>query len=166
MAGLDVVLALGVCIRAVLLELADIGARDKGLAACAFQYDAADRCIGGEDIQRLGHAVAGHDLRGALAGDYLEAPEGSVALALVEVALAAPGRIDPPAELDEVDIRLLATQLDDATYELILRAAERAVQPDGSELYEVWLDAGGDELAEWRTAALSSVDTLRSAIAE
>ncbi len=106
------------------------------------------------------------DLRGALAGDYLEAPEGSVALALVEVALAALGRIDPPAELDEVDIRLLATQLDDATYELILRAAERAVQPDGSELYEVWLDAGGDELAEWRTAALSSVDTLRSAIAE
>ena len=106
------------------------------------------------------------DLRGALAGDYLEAPEGSVALALVEVALAALGRIDPPAELDEVDIRLLATQLDDATYELILRAAERAVQPDGSELYEVWLDAGGDELAEWRTAALASVDTLRSAIAE
>ncbi|UTT62824.1 DUF4259 domain-containing protein [Microcella humidisoli] len=106
------------------------------------------------------------ELREAVAGDYLEAPEGSVALALVEVALAALGRIDPPAELDEVDIRLLATQLDDAAYELILTAAERVVQPDGSELYELWEDAGEDELAEWRTAAVSSVDLLRSAIAE
>lgn len=106
------------------------------------------------------------ELREAVAGDYLEAPEGSVALALVEVALAALGRIDPPAELDEVDIRLLAMQLDDAAYELILTAAERAVQPDGSELYELWEDAGEDELAEWRTAAVSSVDLLRSAIAE
>lgn len=106
------------------------------------------------------------ELREALAADYLEAPEGSVALALVEVALAALGRIDPPAELDEVDIRLLATQFDDAAYELILTAAERAVQPDGSELYELWEEAGDEELAEWRTAAVSSVDLLRSAIAE
>lgn len=106
------------------------------------------------------------ELRDAVAGDYLEAPEGSVALALAEVALAALGRIDPPAELDEVDIRLLSTQLDDAAYELILRAAERAVQPDGSELYELWQEAGDDDLAEWRTAAVTSVEALRSAIAE
>lgn len=106
------------------------------------------------------------ELRDALAGDYLEAPEGSVALALAEIALAALGRIDPPAELDEVDIRLLSTQLDDAAYELILRAAERAVQPDGSELYELWQEAGDDDLAEWRTAAVTSVEALRSAIAE
>lgn len=106
------------------------------------------------------------ELRGALAGDYLEAPDGSVALALAEVALATLGRIDPPAELDEVDIRLLSTQLDDATYELILRAAERAVQPDGSELYELWQEAGDDDLAEWRTGAVTSVEALRSAIAE
>lgn len=106
------------------------------------------------------------ELRAALQNDYLEAPEGSVALALAEVALATLGRIDPPAELDEVDIRLLATQLDDAAYELILRAAERVVQPDGSELYELWEDAGDDELAEWRTAAVTSVEALRAAIAE
>ncbi|MBX9719062.1 MAG: DUF4259 domain-containing protein [Microbacteriaceae bacterium] len=106
------------------------------------------------------------DLRTALAGDYLEAPEGSVALALAEVALAALGRIDPPAALDEVDIRLLSTQLDDAAYELILRAAERAVQPDGSELFELWQEAGDEDLAEWRTAAVTSVESLRSAIAE
>lgn len=106
------------------------------------------------------------ELRDAVAGDYFEAPEGSVALALAEVALAALGRIDPPAELDEVDIRLLSTQLDDASYELILRAAERAVQPDGSELYELWQEAGDDDLAEWRTAAVTSVEALRSAIAE
>ncbi|WP_439563549.1 DUF4259 domain-containing protein [Microcella sp.] len=106
------------------------------------------------------------DLRAALQSDYLEAPEGSVALALAEVALATLGRIDPPAELDEVDIRLLATQLDDAAYELILRAAERAVQADGSELYELWEDAGDDELVEWRTAAVTSVEALRAAIAE
>ena len=106
------------------------------------------------------------ELREALAADYLEAPEGSVALALVEVALAALGRIDPPAELDEVDIRLLATQFDDAAYALILTAAERAVQPDGSELYELWEEAGDEEFAEWRTSAMASVDALRAALAE
>lgn len=106
------------------------------------------------------------ELREALAEHYLEAPEGSVALALVEVALAALGRIDPPAELDEVDIRLLATQFDDAAYDLILSAAERVVQADGSELYELWEEAGEDELLEWRTAAVASVDSLRAAIAE
>lgn len=106
------------------------------------------------------------DLRDALVDDYLEAPEGSVALALVEVALATLGRIDPPAELDEVDIRLLATQFDDEAYELILRAAERVVQPDGSELYGVWEDAGDEDLTEWRAAAVTSVEALRAAIAE
>lgn len=120
--------------------------------------DAVDALVDG--------SFAFDELREALATDYLEVPDGAVALALVEVALAALGRIDPPAELDEVDIRLLATQFDDATYELILRAAERAVQSDGSELYEVWLDAGDEELAEWRTAAMASVETLRAAIAE
>jgi len=106
------------------------------------------------------------ELRRALTSDYLEAPEASVALALTDVALAALGRIDPPAELDEVDIRLLATQLDDAAYEVILLAAERAVQPDGSELYELWQEAGDDEFAEWRTVAVTSVEALRAAIAE
>jgi len=106
------------------------------------------------------------DLRDALSANYLEVPEGSVALALVEVALATLGRIDPPAELDEVDIRLLAGQFDDNAYELILRAAERVVQPDGSELYEVWLDAGDDDFVQWRTAGVTSVDSLRAAIAE
>jgi len=106
------------------------------------------------------------DLRDALGAAYLEVPAGSVALALVEVALSTLGRIDPPAELDEVDIHLLASQFDDNAYELIVRAAERTVHPDGSELYEVWGDAGNDELTEWRTTAMASLDALRSAIAE
>lgn len=105
-------------------------------------------------------------LRAAQGVDYLEAADGAVALALTDVALATLGRIDPPAELDEVDIRLLATQLDDSAYELILRVAERAVQADGSELYEQWLDAGDDEVAEWRASAVTSVEMLRAAIAE
>lgn len=106
------------------------------------------------------------EVRDALDGGYLEAAEGSVALALVDVALATLGRIDPPAALDEVDIRLLSTQLDDAAYELVLRAAERAVQPDGSELYELWEEAGEDELAEWRAAAVTSIEQLRAAITD
>jgi hypothetical protein len=97
---------------------------------------------------------------------YLEAAEGAVALALAEVALAALGLIDPPAELDEVDIRLLATQLDDAAYELILRVAERVVRPDGSELYEVWTDAGDDDWVQWHTSAVASVEALRAAVAD
>ncbi|MDO9591111.1 MAG: DUF4259 domain-containing protein [Microcella sp.] len=104
------------------------------------------------------------ELRALLAPDYLEEPGGSIALALAEVALAALGRIDPPAALDEVDIRLLSTQLDEQTYELILTAAERAISPDASELYELWEEAGDDDLREWRTASLTSIETLRAAI--
>jgi hypothetical protein len=106
------------------------------------------------------------ELREALESDYLEAPEGSIALALVEVALAALGRIDPAAELDEVDIRLVATQFDDAAYELILRAADRALDPTASELFELWEEAGEDELAEWRAAAVASIEQLRAAITD
>ncbi len=106
------------------------------------------------------------DLRELMASDYLEEPGGSIALALTDVALTALGRIDPPAALDEVDIRLLSTQLDDPTYDLILTAAERAVSPDGSELYEVWEEAGEDDLREWRTASLTAIEALRAAISE
>lgn len=106
------------------------------------------------------------ELRALMASDYLEEPGGSIALALTEVALTALGRIDPPAALDEVDIRLLSTQFDDQTYDLILSAAERAVSPDGSELYELWHDEGDDDLHDWRTASLTSIETLRAAISE
>lgn len=105
-------------------------------------------------------------LRAAAAVDYLEAPEGAVALALVEVALATLGIVDPDAALDEVDVRLLSTQLDDAAYELILTTAERVVRPDASELYELWEEAGDDELIEWRNAAVASIEQLRGAIAD
>jgi hypothetical protein len=106
------------------------------------------------------------ELRELMAADYFEEPGGSIALALTEVALTALGRIDPPAALDEVDIRLISTQFDDQTYELILTAAERAINPDGSELYELWEEAGDDELREWRAASLSSIESLRAAISE
>ena len=106
------------------------------------------------------------ELRELLAADYLEEPGGSIALALTEVALTALGRIDPPAALDEVDIRLISTQFDDQTYDLILTAAERAVGADGSELYELWEEAGDDDLREWRTVSLTSIETLRAAISE
>ena len=106
------------------------------------------------------------ELRDLLDADYLEEPGGSIAIALTEVALAALGRIDPPAALDEVDIRLLSTQLDDDAYELVLTAAERAINPDGSELYELWEEAGDDELRAWRAASLLSIEALRAAVSE
>ncbi len=106
------------------------------------------------------------ELRDLMAPDYLEEPGGSIAIALTEVALTALGRIDPPAALDEVDVRLLSTQLDDQIYDLILTAAERAISADGSELYEVWEEAGDDDLREWRTASLTSIEALRAAISE
>jgi Domain of unknown function (DUF4259) len=105
------------------------------------------------------------DLRSAVSADYIEAPDGAVALALVEVALATLGIVDPDAALDEVDVRLLSTQLDDAAYELILTTAERVVRPDASELYELWEEAGDDELTEWRDASVASIEQLRAAIA-
>lgn len=104
------------------------------------------------------------EFRELLAPDYLEAAGGAIALALVDIALATLGEIDPAAELDELDIRLISSQFDDQLYELILGAAERALQPDASELFELWVEAGDDEFAEWRTTATASIDLLRSVI--
>jgi hypothetical protein len=101
-----------------------------------------------------------------MASDYFEEPGGSIALALTEVALTALGRIDPPAALDELDVRLVSSQFDEQTYELILTAAERALSPDGSELYELWEEAGDDDLREWRSASVSSIEALRAAISD
>jgi hypothetical protein len=106
------------------------------------------------------------ELRDLMSVPYLEEPGGSIALALTEVALTALGRIDPPAALDEVDVRLLSSQFDGHTYDLILAAAERAVSADGSELYELWDEAGDDDLREWLTASLTSIEALRAAISD
>lgn len=128
----------------------------------AFENDAATDAVD----ELVDGTFSFDELTALMASDYLEEPGGSLAIALAEVALAALGRIDPPAALDEVDIRLLSTQLDDQAYELILTAAERAASPDRSELYELWDEAGEDELHEWRTASLSTIEALRAAISE
>lgn len=103
-------------------------------------------------------------LREVVDGGYLQAPEGAVALAVLDVALAARGIIDPAAELDEVDIRLVAQQLDQNDYELVLQAAERVVDPAASELYELWEEADEEEFLAWKQGALRSIAALRDTI--
>lgn len=105
-------------------------------------------------------------LRDAIAGDYLEAPEGAVALAVLEVALAARGVSDPAAELDEVDIRLVAQQLDQNDYELILDAAQRVLNSVASELYELWEEAEPEEFEAWKRQAAQSISALGDAIGD
>jgi hypothetical protein len=40
------------------------------------------------------------------------------------------------------------------------------VHPTESELFELWEEAGEDELAEWRAAAVASIEQLRAAITD
>lgn len=105
-------------------------------------------------------------LRDALASDYLEAPEGAVALAVLEVALAARGVSDPAAELDEVDIRLVAQQLDQNDYELILEVAQRVLNPVASELYELWEEAEPEEFEAWKRETARSIAALSDTISD
>lgn len=105
-------------------------------------------------------------VREALTGDYLEAPDGAVVLAVLEVALVARGLRDPASELDEVDIRLVAQQLDYHDYEIILEAAQRVLNPVASELYELWEEAEPEEFEAWRRETAQSIAALSDTISE
>jgi hypothetical protein len=94
-------------------------------------------------------------VRAALAavdGAEVEAPEGSIALAAAEVVAAARGAATPdlPEELALVVAALAPEVTDDDAARAL--AAVRAVGGPGSELADLWSEAGGEDEAAWRGA--------------
>ena len=90
--------------------------------------------------------------------DYLEAPEGSEALAAAEVVAAAGGRPLPDDACSEAVLQWAAEHPEIATADwlaLALRAVNRVMAPQ-SELRELWLDhdegADPDAAREWKHA--------------
>jgi hypothetical protein len=110
------------------------------------------------------------DVRDALSGaaglppdGYLEAPDGSVALAAAELVAAAAGR-PPPADAYSEHAILWAGQhpeIADAEWATLARQAIDRVMGDESELRALWLDdedADPDAVQEW----LRAIEDLRS----
>jgi hypothetical protein len=103
-------------------------------------------------------------VRGALAhaGDgYVQAPEGSVAIAAAEVTSAAQG--NPPGDLPENAASWVTAhglEIGPEDVELALQVVERIAGED-SELAELWDDA--DE-PEWREALADLSERLRAAL--
>lgn len=85
-------------------------------------------------------------------GEYIEAPDGSVALAAAEVVAALRGK--PRAELPPEVVTWVGEfgRFDEPALIEAARKAVRAVSEDAerSELRQLWDEALGDDLAEWR----------------
>jgi uncharacterized protein DUF4259 len=103
-------------------------------------------------------------VRGALANagaDYLEAPDGSVAIAAAEVTSACQG--NPPGDLPEDAaswVTAHGAEIGPEDVELALQAVTR-VAGEESELAELWDDA--DE-PEWRESLGELSERLRAAL--
>ena len=108
---------------------------------------------GGAEVVRAALQVA--------EADYLEAPDGSTAVAAAEIISTSQG--NPPGEVPENVTSWLATygsELGPDDVELALRAVKR-VASEESELAELWDDA--DE-PEWRESLDDLADRLRAAL--
>jgi len=103
-------------------------------------------------------------VRGALAkvgADYVEAPEGSIAIAAAEVASACQG--NPPGDLPEnvaTWVTAHGSELGPEDVKLALKAVER-VAGEEPEVAELWDDA--DE-PEWRESLGELSERLRASL--
>lgn len=94
--------------------------------------------------------------------EYVEADGGQAALALVELVLALHGQPHAPLLEEEAVLAALAPHLTPERTRWLVEQADRVLaDPDTSELYELWTEAGADE---WREPALASVARLRAVV--
>lgn len=97
----------------------------------------------------------------AFEDEYLEVDGGQYALALVEVVLAALKVREAGKALEGIDLNEARTLFTAERVAWIISTAERTLAgAEGSELYELWEEAG--TLGEWRDPAERSVQLLAS----
>ena len=94
--------------------------------------------------------------------EYLEAPEGEAVVAASEVVLALGGK--PSNHLPDELQAWIAGQPKDSVGEFrsICLAALGRVLDANSELFELWSEAGDDDLQAWR----ANVESLRRRVSE
>lgn len=113
------------------------------------------------ELEAGGAEAVREGLRAGTAGGYIDAPEGSVAIAAAEITAAAQGR--PAGDLPDnattwVSAHGAALGAEDA--ELALQAVQK-IGGDESELAELWVDA--DE-PEWKESLADLTERLSAAL--
>ncbi|MDO5863485.1 MULTISPECIES: DUF4259 domain-containing protein [Paenarthrobacter] len=124
----------------------------------AFENDDAMDWL--QDLEDGGAEVVRHGLNQVTDG-YIEAPDGSVAVAAAEITAAAQG--SPHGDLPEnvvTWVRVHGAELTDGDAQLALTAVER-VGGEESELAELWDEA--DE-PEWTESLDDLAERLRTAL--
>ena len=101
------------------------------------------------------------DLAEELQADYIDNDAGVAVLTLIEVALAVRGRRDLPQD-DEGSLTVdgVGGLVDDERAGWLLAQADRVLGP-GSEVYDLWHEAGDETFHEWLAKAHTSVADLR-----
>ena len=101
------------------------------------------------------------DLAEELQADYIDNDAGVAVLTLIEVALAVRGRRElPQDDEDNLTIDLVSALVDDERAGWLLVQADRVLGP-GSEIYDLWREAGDETLHEWLSNASAAIDDLR-----
>ena len=116
-------------------------------------------------LDTLGEIARGEfsfaDLAEELQADYIDNDAGVAVLTLIEVALAVRGQRELPQD-DERKLTLdrVGTLVDDERAGWLLAQVDRVLSP-GSEVYDLWREAGDETLHEWLSNANGAISDLR-----
>lgn len=94
--------------------------------------------------------------------DYLEGPEGECIVAASEVVLALLGAGSEALPDELADWVGNRSEIDAAPFRNLCLAALDRVLGEGSELLDLWKEAGGDDYEAWR----ANVESLRQRVGE
>ncbi|WP_447645472.1 DUF4259 domain-containing protein [Nocardioides zeae] len=95
---------------------------------------------------------------------HLTTDGGEFAGALIELALIALEARDPSEEVADLDLDDFRSALTPDRLRWLVQQGERALSEESSEVYELWAEAGEDELDEWRAATARSLTELRELV--
>lgn len=116
-------------------------------------------------LDTLGEIARGEfslaDLAEELQADYIDNDAGVAVLTLIEVALAVRGRRELPQD-DEGNLTVdkVGVLVNDERASWLLAQVDRVLSP-GSEVYELWREAGDQTLHEWLSNANAANGDLR-----
>ncbi|WP_454859302.1 DUF4259 domain-containing protein [Promicromonospora soli] len=116
-------------------------------------------------LDTLGEVARGEfsfaDLAEELGADYIDNDAGVAVLTLIEVALAVRGQRELPQD-DEgnLTVDIVGALVDDERARWLLAQVDRVLRP-GSEVYDLWREAGDETLHEWLSNANAAIGDLR-----
>ena len=116
-------------------------------------------------VDTLGEIAHGEfsfaDLTEQLQADYIDNDAGVAVFTLIEVALAVRGKRElPQDDEDTLTVDMIRVLVDDERAGWLLAQVDRVLSP-GSEVYDLWHEAGDETLQEWLGNANAAVSDLR-----